>query len=147
MPNPAPPPTKSDPLLTYTDDHLKDLHKKVADNLHQAGAKVPYEAVKPIHVPDEHAINIANQTHVNTERSIPESFKSTPETALSPLKAISEHLDYADQLVTGRSHVVDDANRFTAHKKEKEDKKLQFQNEPKKESKSPVKKLVDWLHD
>lgn len=147
MPNPAPPSAKSDPLISYTDNHLKDLHKNVADNLQQAGANVAYEEVKPVHVPDEHAKNIVDQTQVNAERSIPGSFKSTPETALSPLKTLSEHLDYADQLVTGRSHVIDEANRFTAHKKEKEDKKLKFKNEPAKDTRGPVKKLVDWLHE
>lgn len=137
----------ANPAITYTDDQLKGVQQSVAENLTQAGVKTPYEAVKPIHVPDERAKNIVDQTQVDTERSIPGSFKSTPETALSPLKALSEHLDYADQLVTGRSHVIDNASRFSAHKNEKEDKKMKFANAPKKDSRGPVKKLVDWLHD
>jgi hypothetical protein len=81
------------------------------------------------------------------ENNIPGSFKSTPETALSPLKALSEHLDYADQLVTGRTHVVGEAQSFTAHRDEKENKKIEFNNAPKQDTRSAVKKLVDWLHD
>ena len=80
------------------------------------------------------------------EKSVPESFNSTPETALSPLKALSEHLDYADQIVTGRTHVIDEAHRFASFKTEKEDKKIQFANTPKTDTRSPVKKFVDWLH-
>src|SRR5687768_9193253 len=114
------PGTAQQPALTYTDDHLNGVQRKVADNLKEAGVKVPYEAVKPIHVPDERPKNLVDQTQIDAERSIPGSFKSTPETALSPLKAISEHLDYADQLVTGRTHVIDEASRFAAHKDEKE---------------------------
>jgi len=137
----------SNPAIIYTDDQLKGVQQSVAQNLNQAGVKVAYEAVKPIHVPDERPKNLIDQTQVNAEKSIPGSFKSTPETALSPLKVLSEHLDYADQLVTGRSHVIDDASRFSAHKNEKEDKKMQFANAPKKDSRSPVKKFVDWLHE
>ena len=142
MPNSA----QTNPTITYTDDHLKTLHQNVATNLKAAGAKVPYQAVKPIHVPDEQPKNIIDEDKIDTERSVPESFKSTPETSLTPLKALSEHLDYADQIVTGRSHVVDEAQRFTAFKNEKEEKRMQFASTPKTEHKTPVKKFVDWLH-
>lgn len=143
MPAPAQQPS---PAITYTDNHLTDLQNNVAANLQQAGIKTPYQAVKPVHVPDENARNIVDQTQVEAERSVPGSFKSTPETAFSPLKDLSEHLDYADQVVTGRSHVVDEAHRFTAFKNEKEDKALEFKNAPKEDTRSPVKKFVDWLH-
>lgn len=139
-------PDTAAPVISYTDDHLDGVQKNVAENLVQAGVKTSYEAVKPVHVPDEIPKKI-DQGKIDTEKSVPGSFNSTPETALSPLKALSEHLDYADQLVTGRSHVVDEASRFSAHKNEKEDKKMKFANSPKKDSRSPVKKLVDWLHD
>ena len=145
MPDAAQP--KQDPSVIYTDDQLKNVHKSVAENLKQAGVNVPYQAVRPVHVPDESARHIVDQTQVDAERSIPGSFKSTPETALSPLKAISEHLDYADQIVTGRTHVVDSASRFAAHKEEKEQNRMKQANAPKTVSKGPVKKLVDWLHD
>lgn len=135
------------PSIIYTDDQLKNVQQSVVSNLKQAGVNVPYEAVKPIHVPDERARHVIDQTQVDAERSIPGSFKSTPETALSPLKAISEHLDYADQIVTGRTHVIDSASRFSAHKEEKEQKRIKQANAPKNDSKGPVKKLVDWLHD
>jgi hypothetical protein len=137
----------ANPAITYTDDHLKGVQQKVAQNLNEAGVKTPYQAVKPIHVPEERAKNIVDQTQVDAERSIPGSFKSTPETALSPLKALSEHLDYADQIVTGRTHVIDEASRFAAHKDEKEQKRMQYANSPKTDSRTPVKKFVDWLHD
>ena len=144
MPNvPAPQP---DPAITYTDDHLPSLHKNVAASLQNAGVPVPYQAVKPTHVPDEKHGNIIDQGKVDTEKSVPASFNSTPETALSPLKTLSEHLDYADQLVTGRSHVMDEAHRFTDFKKEKEDKRMEFANAPRTDTRTPVKKLVDWLH-
>lgn len=143
MPATAPEPTAA---ITYTDNHLPNLHKNVAASLQQAGAKVPYQAVKPIHVPDEAPKNYIDQNQVNVEKSIPGSFKSTPETALSPLKALSEHLDYADQLVTGRSHVVGEAQSFANFKNEKEDKRMEYANSPKPVNHSPVKKFVDWLH-
>ena len=133
-------------VITHTDDHLKSLHQNVAKNLNHAGVKTEYKAVKPSHVPDERPKNLVDQSKIDTENSVPESFKSTPETAFSPLGELHEHLDYADQLVTGRSHVVDEANKFTAFKKEKEDKKMKFSNTPKSESRGPVKKFVDWLH-
>lgn len=132
--------------ITYTDDHLPNLQKNIAENLTQAGVKTPYQAVKPIHVPDGTPKNIADEEKIAAEKSIPESFKSTPETAFSPLKDLSEHLDYADQVVTGRSHVIDEANRFTAFKNEKEDKRMAFANTPQKDTRTPVKKFVDWLH-
>lgn len=143
MPATVPEPTA---VLTFTDNHLPNLQKNVAASLAQAGAKVPYQAVKPIHVPDEAPKNYIDQNQVNVEKSIPGSFKSTPETALSPLKALSEHLDYADQLVTGRSHVVGESQSFTDFKSEKEDKRMEYANSPKPISQSPVKKFVDWLH-
>lgn len=134
-------------VITHTDDQLKNLHHNVAKNLSHAGVKTEYQAVKPIHVPDERPKNIVDQSKIDTENSVPGSFKSTPETAFSPLGELHEHLDYADQLVTGRSHVTGDSSPFTAFKKEKEDKRLAFANSPKKESRGPVKKLVDWLHE
>lgn len=134
-------------VITHTDDHLKKLQHNVAKNLNNAGVKTEYKTVKPIHVPDERAVNIVDQGKIDTENSVPQSFKSTPETALSPLGELHEHLDYADQLVTGRSHVTGDSSRFTAFKNEKENKRLAFANSPKKESRGPVKKLVDWLHE
>lgn len=141
MPNPA-----NTAQITYTDNHLNNLHQNVAVNLKQAGVNTPYQAVKPIHVPDAQPRTITEQGKIDDEKSVPGSFNTTHETALSPLKALSEHLDYADQIVTGRSHVVDEASRFTAHRDEKEQKKLEYANAPKAESKSPVKKFVDWLH-
>lgn len=132
--------------ITYTDNHLPNLQKNVAANLQNGGVQVPYEAVKPAHVPDEKPKNIIDQGKVDTEKSVPTSFNSTPETALSPLKVLSEHLDYADQLVTGRSHVMGEAGRFTDFKKEKEDKRMEFANAPKTDTRTPVKKFVDWLH-
>lgn len=132
--------------VTYTDNHLKGVQQNVAANLQQAGVKTTYEAVKPIHVPDEHPKNLIDEKKVQAEKSVPESFVSTPETALSPLKALSEHLDYADQVVTGRTHVIDEAHRFAQQKNEKEDKKMQFVNAPKKDTRGPVKKFVDWLY-
>lgn len=146
MPDPATQPAEPKGSITYTDDHTNALHKNVAQNLQQAGVKTTYQAIKPVHVPDEHARNIVDQTQVDAEKSIPGSFKSTPETAFSPLKDLSEHLDYADQVVTGRSHVIDNAHRFTAFKNEKEDKQMEFKNTPKKDDRGPVKKFVDWLH-
>lgn len=146
MPEPTVPPSNPAAPLTFTDDHLPALQRSVASNLQNAGVKVPYEAVKPSHVPDEKPGNIIDEKKIQTERSVPESFNSTPETALSPLKTLSEHLDYADQLVTGRSHVVGDAQPFAGFKKEKEDKRMQFANTPQKNQKGPVKKFVDWLH-
>lgn len=133
-------------VITHTDDHLKQAHAKIAKSLNEAGANVPFEAVKPSHVPDERPKNIVDQVKVDAENSVPGSFRSTPETPFSPLKDLSEHLDYADQLVTGRSHVVDEAHRFSAFKKEKEDKRLEFANSPKSANHGPVKKFVDWLH-
>jgi len=106
-----------------------------------------YKTVKPVHVPEEGAKRMVDEGRIKMEKSIPESFNSTPETALSPLKAFSEHLDYADQLVTGRTHVIDESQRFTAHKQEKEDKKMKFINEPQKKPTNPVKKFVDWLYE
>lgn len=132
--------------VTYTDDHLQNLQSSVASNLKDAGVNTSYNAVKPIHVPDARPENMIDQGKVDTENSIPASFNSTPETALSPLKTLSEHLDYADQLVTGRSHVIDESQRFTDQKKEKEDKKMEFNNQPKTDNRGPVKKFVDWLH-
>lgn len=143
MPNTTAP--QETAAITFTDDHLTGLHKSVADNLKQAGVVTPYVAVKPIHVPGEQPKRI-DQTQIEAEGSVPGSFKSTPETALTPLKALSEHLDYADQLVTGRSHVLGEADRFTSFKKEKEGKRMEFANTPKSDSRGPVKKLVDWLH-
>ena len=144
MPDAAQP--KQDPSITYTDDQLKNVQQSVAGNLKQAGVNVPFEAVKPIHVPDARPTSYIDQNQIEIEKTVPESFGSTPETALSPLKVLSEHLDYADQIVTGRTHVVDDASRFTAHKDEKEQKRMQQANAPKTDSKTPVKKFVDWLH-
>ena len=144
MPDAAPAVTGS---ITYTDDQLNNLHQNVAANLQQAGVKVPYEAVKPIHIPEAHPRTIDDQNAIDDKKSVPESFNTTPETALSPLKALSEHLDYADQLVTGRSHVTDEASRFTAFRKEKEDKKQEYATTPRTKSSSPVKKFVDWLHE
>lgn len=132
--------------ITYTDNHLPALQKSVARNLQTAGVNVTYEAVKPIHVPDEAPRNIIDEKKIQAERSVPDSFKSTPETALSPLGTLSEHLDYADQLVTGRSHITGDARPFSGFKKEKEDKRMEFANKPQKEKKGHVKKFVDWLH-
>lgn len=140
-------PQQNNSAITYTDDQLRNMQHNVAANLQNAGVKVDYQAVKPVHVPEEGAKNIIDEGRVKAEKSIPESFNSTPETALSPLKAISEHLDYADQLVTGRTHVIDESQRFTAHKQEKEDKKMKFRNEPQKQSTNPVKKFVDWLYE
>lgn len=133
-------------VITHTEDHLKDLHKNVAKSLADAGVNTLKTAVKPVHVPEEGAKHIVDQSRVDAENSVPGSFKSTPETPFSPLKDLSEHLDYADQVFTGRSHVVDEARRFSAFKKEKEDKRLEFVNSPKKENHGPVKKFVDWLH-
>lgn len=138
--------SKATAPVIYTDDRLPGLQKSVANNLQAAGVNATYEAVKPIHVPDEAPKNIIDEKTIQAERSVPGSFKSTPETALSPLRTISEHLDYADQLVTGRSHIVGDAHPFTGFKKEKEDKRMQFANTPQKEKKGHVKKFVDWLH-
>lgn len=146
MSDAAPQSNDQNSAITYTDDQLESVQQNVVGNLKQAGIDVPYEAVKPVHVPDERAKNIVDQTQIDAERSIPGSFKSTPETALSPLKAISEHLDYADQLVTGRTHVIDEASRFSAHKDEKEQKRMNQANAPKTDSRTPVKKFVDWLH-
>lgn len=146
MPNAAAPQSIS-PAITFTDDHLKNMQQNVASQLQSAGVNTNYQAVKPIHVPEEGAKKIIDEGRIQVEKSIPESFNSTPETALSPLKAISEHLDYADQLVTGRTHVIGESNRFTAHKLEKEDKKMKFKNEPQKDSSNPVKKFVDWLYE
>lgn len=145
MPDAAQP--KQDPSIEYTDDQLKDVQQSVASNLKQAGVEVPFEAIKPVHVPDGTPVNIVDNTKVDAERSVPESFNSTPQTALSPLKVLSEHLDYADQIVTGRTHVIDEASRFSAHKDEKEQKRMEQANAPKTDSRGPVKKLVDWLHD
>ena len=133
-------------VITHTDDHLKSLHQNVAKNLNHAGVKTEYKAVKPVHVPDEQPKNIIDHSRINAEESVPTSFKSTPETAFSPLGELHEHLDYADQLVTGRSHITGDANPFTAFKKEKEDKRMKFANTPKSDSRGSVKKFVDWLH-
>ncbi len=152
MPNTSAP--QETAAISFTEDHLTSLHKNVADNLQQAGIKTPldgvassaYVAVRPVHVPEENPKRMVDQTQINAESSVPGSFKSTPETALSPLKALSEHLDYADQIVTGRSHVLDEAERFTSFKKEKEGKRMEFANTPKSDSRGPVKKLVDWLH-
>lgn len=147
MPNQSAPLQTSSPAITYTDDQLTGLQKSVAANLAQAGAKVPYEAVKPIHVPDARPTSYIDQNQIEIEKSVPESFGSTPQTALSPLKVFSEHLDFADQIVTGRTHVIDEAQRFSRHKIEKEDKQMKFSNNPDKNSRGPVKKFVDWLHD
>lgn len=133
-------------VITRTDEQLRDLHKNLAKSLTDAGVKTHHNAIKPVHVPDESPVNIVDQGKVDAENSVPGSFKSTPETPFSPLKDLSEHLDYADQIVTGRSHVVDEANRFQAFKIEKENKRLEFANSPKKETRGPVKKFVDWLH-
>ncbi len=146
MPDSPAPQPNTGPALTFTDDHLTNLHKSVTADLKKAGANVPFEAIKPIHVPDEKPKNIIDQGKVDTEKSVPTSFNSTPETALSPLKTLSEHFDYADQLVTGRTHVMDEAHRFTNFKKEKEDKRMEFANAPKTDTRTSVKKLVDWLH-
>jgi hypothetical protein len=147
MPTPAAQaPVNPNPAITYTDDRLKDLHKSVASSLQQAGANVPFEAVKPIHVPDAPAASYIDQNQIDIEKSVPESFGSTPVTPLSPLKALSEHLDYADQIVTGRTHVMGEAQRFTTQKEEKEQKRMEFANMPKSDSRTPVKKFVDWLH-
>jgi hypothetical protein len=145
MPDTAQP--KQDPSVTYTDDQLKNVQQSVAGNLKQAGVEVPYEAVKPIHVPDARPTSYIDQNQIDIEKTVPGSFNSTPQTALSPLKVLSEHLDYADQIVTGRTHVIDDASRFSAHKDEKEQKRMQYANAPKTDSRTPVKKFVDWLHD
>jgi hypothetical protein len=147
MPEPsAPAPVTTNPAITYTDDYLKDLHKSVAGSLQQAGVNVPYEAVKPIHVPDARPTSYIDQNQINIDKSVPESFASTPQTPLSPLSALSEHLDYADQIVTGRTHVMGEAQRFTKQKEEKEQKRMEFANMPKTDSRTPVKKFVDWLH-
>lgn len=140
-------PAQPSAQITYTETRLNDLQKSVAGNLQSAGVPVTYEAVKPVHVPDQPAENIIDQGKIDMENKIPGSFRSTPETALSPLSALSEHFNYADQLVTGRTHVVGEAQHFTAQRAEKEDRKMQFTNEPKKDSRGPVKKFVDWLHD
>lgn len=155
MPATAQPQAKTDPAITYTDDQLTGLQKSVASNLQKAGVRVPlgevassaYEAVKPIHVPDATPVNIVDLEKINTEKSVPASFNSTPETAFSPLKALSEHLDYADQIVTGRTHITDEAHRFSALKDEKEQKRMIQANAPKTDVRGPVKKLVDWLHE
>lgn len=139
--------TKQDSLITYTDDQLTGVQQSIAGNLKQAGVNISYEAVKPSHVPDERPDNVIDEVKVKTENSVPQSFNSTPETALSPLKALSEHLDFADQIVTGRTHIIDEAKRFSAHKVEKEDKKMKFANDPNKNSRGPVKRFVDWLHE
>lgn len=140
-------PAQPSAQITYTDTHLDNLQKSVAGSLQNAGVPVAYEAVKPVHVPDQPAENIVDQAKIDMENRIPGSFKSTPETALSPLSALSEQLNYADQLVTGRSHVVGEAQHFTAQRAEKEDRKMQFTNEPQKDNRGPVQKFVDWLHD
>lgn len=139
--------TIQDPPITYTDDQLKSLQQDVAGNLRQAGVNASFEAIKPSHVPDERPKNVVDEVKVKTENSIPGSFNSTPETALSPLKALSEHLDFADQIVTGRTHIIDEAQRFSAHKVEKENKRMKFENNPNKNPRGPVKMFVDWLHD
>lgn len=145
MPEPASS-ANTNSAVTYTDDHLSDLHKTVASNLQNAGVDVPFEAVKPIHVPDGTPVSMVDQVKVDTEHDMPGSFNSTPETAFSPLKAFSEHLDYADQVVTGRTHVIDEADRFSKQKGEKEQKRMEQANAPKTDTRGPVKKLVDWLH-
>ena len=140
-------PQQNNSTITYTDDQLRNMQHNVASNLQNAGVQIDYQSVKPVHVPDERPKNIIDQTQTNTENSVPGSFNSTPETAFSPLKALSEHLDYADQIVTGRTHVIDEAQRFSKHKTEKENKKMAFDNNPDKQPRGPVKKFVDWLHD
>ena len=140
-------PVPTDQWMTHTDDHLTGMQQKVTDNLKEAGTPVPFEAVKPIHVPDGTPVNIVDEAKIATEKSVPSSFDSTPATALSPLKALSEHLDYADQIVTGRTHVLGEANSFSREKVNKEQKRMEHANAPKVDSRGPVKKLVDWLHE
>lgn len=147
MPNPTIPASADDPMVTFTDDHLNNLQKSVAGNLQQAGVKVPYEAVKPVHVPDATPVSHIDQNQIDIEKSIPGSFVSTPETPLSPLKALSEHLDYADQIVTGRTHVMGEAGSFAQQKEEKEQKRMEMANAPRVDSRTAVKKFVDWLHE
>lgn len=133
--------------MTFTDDHLKNMQQSVAGNLQQAGVNAPYEAVKPIHVPDARPTSYVDQNQIDIEKTVPESFSSTPETPLSPLKVLSEHLDYADQIVTGRTHVMGESQRFAQQKDEKEQKRMEQANAPRTDSRGPVKKFVDWLHD
>lgn len=144
MPNAA---QQNNQWVTYTDDHLKNLQQSVTSNLQQAGVSTDYEAVKPIHVPDGQPHKILDQVKIDTEKMVPESFDSTPKTTFTPLKALSEHLDYADQLVTGRSHVVGEAQGFTLQKNEKEQRRLDFANQPHERKKNWVANMVDWFYD
>lgn len=132
--------------VKYNDQGQIDFQKSVQQKLSAAGIQhnpVPVtERELPIHVPDGSTVN-------TTLKDIPQvsGAYGDAKTPLSGLSGLSEHLDYADQLVTGRSHVIDAAHRFTTQKDEKEEKRLKEANRPKKISRGPIKKFVAWLHD
>lgn len=94
------------------------------------------------HIPDGKTINTSGQNIPVVRGSYGET-----KTPLSGLSVFSEHLDYADQLVTGRDHVVGSADEFTRRKAEKEASRLAEANWPKGKSSGPIKKLIAWLHD
>jgi len=145
-------PPVSKKWVEYTEDGLVNFQKSVAKKLEIAGAPHNVVPIKeyipelPIHVPDGKTVNTTEQSKVATEKSVPASFDSTPTTIFSPLKNFSGYLDYADQVVTGRTHVVGDSSKFTDHKREKEEKRMEFKNQPTKDDRGRVKKIVDWLH-
>lgn len=138
---------KQDPFITYTDDQLTNIQKSVAGNLKQAGINTNLEAVIPVHVPGGSPKITVDEDKIQAEKSVPASFNPSAETAFSPLKVLSENLDYADQIVTGRTHVVGDADKFSRRKEEKEQKRIVHSNSPQNDSAGPIKKFVAWLHD
>lgn len=142
----APAEAERQAVVTHADNQLKDLHHSVANNLHRAGVPTTYEAVKPVHVPDEPPKTVIDKEKIETEHSVPGSYDSTPKTVLSPLSEVDETLNHLDQIVTGRRVVTGQADRFAAHQDEREAKKMEFANAPKEQKPGLVKKLVDWLH-
>lgn len=132
-------------LDVYKEEKLRKISGHVGEAL---GKPVSVQSVQPvidhplpIHIPTGETVNTTNKNIPKVTGSYGES-----RTALSDLSALSEHWDFADQIVTGRSHVVGKSVHFDEIKKKKEEERLQFANQPKNEEVGAVKKFVNWLH-
>lgn len=126
------------------EDRLDGIREKVGKSAEEA-MNEPHDPV-PIgeqspHVPEGITTNTTLQNIPKVSGSYGEA-----KTPFSGLSTLSEHLDYADQLVTGRDHVIDAAHRFTTQKAEKEAKGVEA-NRPEEDSKGPIGKFFAWLHD
>lgn len=136
-------------LEAYKAEKLKAISAHLGEAL---GTRVTEQSIQPAterypmpdYIPTKGTVN---KSHEGGIPDLPDSHQdfSTP---LSPLGELSDHLAFANRLVTDdHGKVVDKASRFTQHIAEKEQKAMAETNKPKQDTRAPLKKFVDWLHD